>query len=95
MDDEDLGELGSPWSCQRVSIPIEDFVNVREKFSGCERLWSDLVQEEIRRSTRDGSSSKAFDEEDCALWLPKQGRGRARRMLLNPVRMVKSVACPK
>ena len=34
---------------------------------GWERLWSDLVQEEIRRSTRDGSSSKNSDEENCAL----------------------------
>ena len=25
------------------------------------------MQEEIRRNTRDGSSSKASDEEDCAL----------------------------
>ena len=45
----------------------EDFVNGREKLPGWERLWSDLVQEEIKRSTRDGSSSKHHDEEDCAL----------------------------
>ena len=32
-----------------------------------ERLWSDLVQEEFRRNTRDGSSSKHDDEEDYGL----------------------------
>ena len=31
-------------------------VNGWEKLPGWERLWSDLVQEEIRRGTRDGSS---------------------------------------
>ena len=40
----------------------EDSVNAREKLPGWERLWSDLVQEEIRRGTRDGSSSKNEDE---------------------------------
>ena len=34
----------------------EDFVNGREKLSGWEQLWSNLVQEEIRRGSRDGSS---------------------------------------
>eukprot|EP00253_Pinus_taeda_P009805 PITA_09805 len=38
-----------------------------EKLPGWERLWSDLVQEEIRRNTRDRSSSKASNEENCAL----------------------------
>jgi hypothetical protein len=45
----------------------QDFVNGREKLSNWERLWSDLVQEEFRWNTRDGSSSKHDDEEDCAL----------------------------
>ena len=45
----------------------EDSVNGREKLPGWERLWSDLVQEEIRRGIRDGSSSKNEDEENCAL----------------------------
>ena len=40
----------------------EDSVNGREKLPGWERLWSDLVQEEIRQGTRDGSSSKNEDE---------------------------------
>ena len=45
----------------------EESVNAREKLPEWERLWSDLVQEEIRRNTRDGSSSKHDDEENCAL----------------------------
>eukprot|EP00253_Pinus_taeda_P024241 PITA_24241 len=44
----------------------EDFVNGREKLLYWERLWLDLVQEEIRRSTQDASSSKD-DEENLAL----------------------------
>ena len=40
------------------------------------RLWSDLVQEEIRRNTRDRSSSKHDDEENCALaGKAKKGKG--------------------
>jgi hypothetical protein len=41
----------------------QDFVNGREKLSNWERLWSDVVKEEFRRNTRDGSSSKHDDEE--------------------------------
>ena len=37
-------------------------VNGREKLPNWERLWSDLVEEEFRRNTRDGSSSKHDDE---------------------------------
>ena len=61
MDEEDfvsLALLGLPKSWHSYV----DSVNGREKLPGWERLWSDLVQEEIRRSTRDGSSSKASDE---------------------------------
>ena len=32
----------------------EDSVNGQKKLPGWERLWSDLVQEKIRQSTRDG-----------------------------------------
>ena len=55
VDDEDLVSLallGLPKSWHSY----EDSVNGREKLSGWERLWSDLVQEEIRWGTRDGSS---------------------------------------
>ena len=44
----------------------EESVNGQEKLLDWERLWSDLVQEWIRRTTRYGSSSKHDDEEDCA-----------------------------
>ena len=56
----------------------QDSVNGREKLPGWERLWSNLVQEEIRRSTRDGSSSKASDEEDCAL-AAKERKGKGKK----------------
>ena len=42
-------------------------MNGREKLPDWERLWSDLVQEEFWQNTRDGSSSKTDDEENCAL----------------------------
>jgi hypothetical protein len=58
-----LALLGLPKSWHSY----QDSINGREKFSDWERLWSDLVQEEFRRNTRDGSSSKHDDEEDCAL----------------------------
>jgi len=66
VDDEDLVSLallGLPKSWHSY----QDSVNGREKLLGWERLWSDLVLEEIRRNTRDESSSKASDEENCAL----------------------------
>ena len=58
-----LALLGLPKSWHSY----EDSVNGREKLPGWERLWSDLVQEEIRQSTRDGSSSKNENEENCTL----------------------------
>ena len=39
----------------------EDSVNGREKLPGWEKIWSDLVLEEIRGSNKDGSSSKNED----------------------------------
>ena len=56
----------------------QDFVNGREKFPGWERLWSNLVQQEIRRNTRDGSSSKASDEENCTL-ATKEKKGKNKK----------------
>ena len=41
-------------------------MNGREKLLDWERLWSDLIQEEIRWRTRDSSSSM-HDEENYAL----------------------------
>eukprot|EP00253_Pinus_taeda_P020591 PITA_20591 len=66
IDDEELVSLallGLP----KIWHSYQDSINGREKLPGWERLWSDLVQEEIRRSTRDRSSSKGADEENCAL----------------------------
>ena len=55
----------------------EDSVNGREKLPDWERLWSDLVQEEIRRSTRDGYSLKNEDEENCDLASKaRKGKGK-------------------
>ena len=66
VDDKDLVSLAL-LGLQKSWHSYQDSVNGREKLPGWERLWSDLVQEEIRRNTRDGSSSKASDEENCAL----------------------------
>lgn len=55
----------------------EDLVNGREKLLDWERLWSTLMQEEIKRSTRDGSSSKNDDEENLALaYKARKGKGK-------------------
>jgi len=66
VDDEDLVSLAL-LGLLKSWHSYQDSVNGREKFPGWERLWSDLVQEEIRRNTRDGSSSKGPNEENCAL----------------------------
>ena len=92
VDDEDvvsLALLGLPKSWHSY----QDSVNGREKLPGWERLWSDLVQEEIKRSTRDRSSSKGADEENCIL-VPKQRKGRARKLLCL-VRKARSRTCPR
>ena len=44
-----------------------DSVNGRDKLPNWEILWSNLVQEEIRRNTRDGVTSKIDEEENSAL----------------------------
>lgn len=52
-------------------------MNGRGKLPDWERLWSDLMQEEIRRSIRDGSSSKDDDEENLALASnTRKGKGK-------------------
>eukprot|EP00253_Pinus_taeda_P033326 PITA_33326 len=76
-DDDDLlslALLGLPKSWHSY----QDSVNGREKFPGWERLWSDLVQEEIRWNTRDGSSPKASNEENCAL-VSKKKKGKNKK----------------
>ena len=48
-----------------------------ERFPNWKLLWSNLVQEEFRQNTRDGSSSKIDDEENCALaGKAKKGKGK-------------------
>ena len=77
VDEEDLVDLallGLPKSLHSY----QDSVNGREKLPGWERLWSDLMQEETRRSTRDGSSSKASDEENCTL-AAKAKKGKSKK----------------
>ena len=67
-----LALLGLPKSWHSY----EDSVNGWENLSDWERLLLDLVQEEFRQNTRDGSSSKHDDEEDCALATKaKKGKG--------------------
>ena len=48
-----LALLGLPKSLHSY----QDSVNRREKIPDWEQLWSDLVEEEFRWNTRDGSSS--------------------------------------
>src|ERR1700733_5237048 len=49
-----------------------------DKLPELERLCSNLMQEEIRRSNRDGSSSKHDDEENMALASKaRKGKGKA------------------
>ena len=77
VDDEDLVSLAllgllKSWNS------YEDSINGWEKLLGWERLWSDLVQEEIRRGTRDGSSSKNEDEENCSL-AAKERKGKGKK----------------
>jgi len=66
VDDEDLVSLAL-LGLSKSWHSYQDSVNGWEKLPGWERLWSDLVQEEIRWNTRDRSSSKASDEENCDL----------------------------
>ena len=56
----------------------QDSVNGREKLPKWEWLWFDLIQEEIHRNTRYGSSSKVDDEENHVLaGKAKKGKGKA------------------
>jgi hypothetical protein len=73
-----LALLGLPKSWHSY----QDSINGRENLSDWERLWSDLVQEEFRRNTRDGSSSKCDDEEDCAL-TAKERKGKGKKFQSN------------
>ena len=76
VNEEDLVSLallGLPKSWHSY----KDSVNGREKLPGWERLWLDLMQEEIRRGTRDGYSLKNEDEENLSLAAEeRKGKGK-------------------
>eukprot|EP00253_Pinus_taeda_P028092 PITA_28092 len=75
LDDNGLKEFIDA-EVPKPTDAAQDSVNGREKLPGWERLWSDLVQEEIRRRTRDSSSSM-HDEENYALASKaKKGKGK-------------------
>ena len=76
MDDDllSLALLGLP----KIWHSYEDFVNGREKLPDWERLWLDLVQEEIRWKTRDGSPLKNDDEENFTL-ASKAWKGKGKK----------------
>eukprot|EP00253_Pinus_taeda_P027468 PITA_27468 len=74
-----LTDLFQSKSDQRKLALKDKLRNIRcEKGDRWERLWSDLVQEEIRQNTRGGSSSKALDEENCAL-AAKEKKGKNKK----------------
>eukprot|EP00253_Pinus_taeda_P024768 PITA_24768 len=77
FDDEDLVSLAL-LGLSKSWNSYQDSVNGQEKLPGWEILWSDLVQEEIRRSIRDGSSSKGANEENCAL-ATKEKKGKSKK----------------
>ena len=77
VDEEDLVRLAL------LRLPkswhsYKDSVNGREKLLGWERIWLDLVQEEIRWGNRDGYSLKNEDEENCAL-VAKARKGKGKK----------------
>jgi hypothetical protein len=72
----------------------QDSINGREKLPYWERLWSDLVQEEFRWNTRDGSSSNHDDEEDCAL-TTKARKGKGKKFHSNSESKVKKLDLSK
>ena len=77
VDDEDLVSLALLW-LPKSWHSYQDSVNGQEKLLGWERLLSDLVQEEIRQSTRDGYSSKNYDEENFTL-ATKEKKGKRKK----------------
>ena len=77
LDDEDLVGLAL-LGLSKSWHSYQDFFNGQDKLPGWERLWSYLVQGEIRRNTRDESSSKASDEENCTL-VAKAKKGKNKK----------------
>jgi len=77
VDDEDLVSLAL-LGLLKSGHSYQDSVNGQDKLPGWERLWSDLVQEEIKQSTRDKSSSKVSDGENFAL-AAKAKKGKSKK----------------
>jgi hypothetical protein len=69
-----LSLLGLP----KIWYNYQDSVNGRGKLPYWEQLWSNLVQEEFRKNTKDGSSSNNDDEEDFDL-PSKKGKGKGNK----------------
>ena len=87
-----LSLLGLPKSWHSY----QDFMNGRDKLPSWERLWSDLVQEEIRWNTRDGTSSKGEDEENCALdRKAKKAKGKKSKSKADSSQGARRKTCPE
>ena len=79
VSEEDMVSL-VPLELPKSWHSYQDSVYGREKLPDWERLRSDLMQDEIRRNTRDGSSSKTDDEDNCALAIQaRKGKGKISR----------------
>lgn len=66
----------TPLGLPKSQCSYQDSVNQREKLLNYERLWSDLVYEEMRWNTKYGNSSKGEDKEEIALdQKEKKGKG--------------------
>lgn len=74
-----LSLLGIP----KIWLGHQYLMNDREKVLNWECLWSDLVHEEIRQNTRDGTSSRGKDEEKFAL-VGKRKKGKGNKSQTKP-----------
>ena len=54
----------------------QDSINGQEKLQDWERLWSYLMQDVIRRNTRDGTSSKEVEEDFVLASKEKWAKGK-------------------
>lgn len=74
----------------------QDSMNGRGKLPNWERLWSDLVQEDLRWNNSDGISSKCEDEENFDLdGKEKKGKGKNPNPIQNLVKGERRNICQK
>ena len=73
-----LALLGLPKSWHSY----QDSVNGRDKLLNYECLWSDLVQEEVRQNTQDGTSYKERMKKNFH-WLERERREKGRNVKPN------------